>query len=70
MGIRFQLPRTGADAVGEARRNSDIIIVMTNKTLSPAIMAAKRSSPGVGDIGGPWPWIMLSRNANPACVPT
>src|SRR5260370_2292723 len=38
---------------GPVRRNSDITIVMTSSTVSPAIIPAKRSTPGVGEGGGP-----------------
>ena len=40
---------------GPVRRNSDITIVMSSSTVSPAIIPAKRLIPGVAERGGPWP---------------
>src|SRR5271169_1088912 len=42
-----QSPRTGEVGRG-VKRNSDITIVMTSSTESPAIIPAKRSIPGIG----------------------
>jgi hypothetical protein len=55
-----------AAAGGCGKRKSDITIVMTSSTESPAIIPAKRSIPGKGERGGPSPWITLNRNASPA----
>ena len=51
-GGSCQSPRTGAVG-GGVKRNSDITIVMISSTERPAIIPAKRSSPGVGESGGP-----------------